>query len=130
MEPISWPEHCRWFGEKRADPACRIYVVLDDTGEPIGQVRFDGLPARAAEVAVTIEPRRRSRGLGSLALRAACRRLREDGGPGEVVAHVKPDNRASLRAFEKAGFAREGVVTIEGQTAVRLRFGGHEEPTL
>ena len=37
-----------------------------------------------------------------------------------VLAHVKPENVGSVRAFEGAGFRRRGLVQIKGHQAMQL----------
>jgi RimJ/RimL family protein N-acetyltransferase len=62
-----------------------------------------------ATLAVSVFPEERGRGLASRAMRlAAAWGLRELGLP-RVVAEAAPDNTASIRAIEKAGFRREGL---------------------
>jgi RimJ/RimL family protein N-acetyltransferase len=62
-----------------------------------------------ATLAVSVFPEERGRGVASRALRlAAIWGLRELG-LSRVVAEVAPDNVASIRAIEKAGFRREGL---------------------
>jgi RimJ/RimL family protein N-acetyltransferase len=62
-----------------------------------------------ATLAVSVFPEERGRGVASRALRlAAIWGLRELG-LSRVVAEAAPDNVASIRAIEKAGFRREGL---------------------
>ena len=105
-DPIPWEEHLAWFGRKYTDGQCRMYIVEAD-GLRVGQVRFDIDADGRAEVDVSIAAECRGRGYGAEALRLGSSRLFLDTGCTEVVAHIKPDNAASARAFEKAGFVAD-----------------------
>lgn len=118
-DPIPWEAHIRWFEASRADTSCFMYIVEDDKGLPLGQVRFTRSGVDA-EVHISLAAEVRGRGLGRRALQEACDRYLKDGGPGPVIAYVKPDNPASIRAFEAAGFERVGGVIRNGNPAVKL----------
>ncbi len=118
-DPIPWERHVRWFAERQRDSGCAMYIVVDASGEPIGQVRFT-LSGSQADIHVSISKGHRGRGLGARALRVACGRYVADCGPVRIVAHVRPNNMASVRAFEAGGFRRLGAVTIRGNRAIRL----------
>jgi RimJ/RimL family protein N-acetyltransferase len=118
-ETIPWEDHVAWFRAKRADPNCYMYVVLDHLGCPIGQVRVDVQPTGEGEVDISIARDRRGRGCGSAALTLACGQMLPSYVK-RVVAYIKPGNAASVRSFEKAGFARDGFRRIRGRAAVRM----------
>lgn len=120
-EPIPWQEHLAWFRAKRADPRRVIFIVLDYAQRPIGQVRFEP-PDEAGnvEVIISIASEHRGQGHGVGAIRAACdvyRRLRL---AKRITAYIKPENVASQKAFEKAGFVRQGTGTLRNHEAVCL----------
>lgn len=120
-QPIPWEEHVAWFHAKRADPQRAMFIVLDDAQRPIGQVRFEPEDADGgAEVIISIAGDHRGRGLGTEALRAACEAYRPLGLARRVMAYIKPENVASIRIFEKAGFAPRGRTQFRGHEAVCL----------
>lgn len=100
---ISWDEHAAWFADK-LDNAL-IYIAEDQQGKPVGQFRIDWLRDGDAQVDVSVASEKRGCGIAAaLILKAVQAAFRET----ELVrlhAYVKPENRASVRAFEKAGFA-------------------------
>lgn len=118
--PIPWDKHVAWFRDRRSDPNCYMCLVLDNEGVPVGQVRLDVVDGRRVEVHINIAPDRHGRGYGAEALRIVCRRFREVRNVSEVVAHIKPDNTASIRAFEKAGFVSQGRTQVRGHEAIRM----------
>lgn len=118
-DPIPWEEHRAWFGRKYGDAQCRMYILEAD-GLPAGQVRFEVDPEGRAEVDISIAAECRSRGYGAEALRLAAARFFADTDCTDLVAHIKPGNAASVRAFEKAGFAADGAGHGTEHDAVRM----------
>lgn len=118
--PIPWEEHVAWFRRKRGDPNCHMYVLSDRNGHPFGQVRFDIRDDGSAEVHISIERDQRGRGLGAEALRLACTRFFTAADVQQIVAHIKPENVPSIRAFEKAGFVHQGMKRVKGHKAVHM----------
>ena len=63
-----------------------------------------------AEIGYWLVPRARGRGIGSLAVGLLARWAVNEAGLARVEAYVVPDNIASQRVLEKAGFRREGLL--------------------
>lgn len=119
--PIEWDEHVSWFRARREDPSSRIYVV-EESGDAVGVVRFELDGSGDAVVSVNVAPSARGRGLGPRALRQACALVADDEAVATVTAYIKPENTASLRAFDQAGFACTGPGAIEGTEAVVMTW--------
>jgi len=118
--PIPWERHVDWFRAKFRDPNCFVYVVLNGQEEPIGQVRFDVRLDGTAEVSVSLAKEQRGRGYGRVAIQRACADLIHTVPVAQFVAHVRPENVASMRAFGKAGFVEQGNEVIKGCQALRM----------
>ena len=116
-DPIAWDEHERWFAGRLKNPRAVIYVGENRNGEPVGNVRFDLDDARAT-LSVSVAPQFRGRGWGKELIWFATRTLLRSRFTDRIDAFVKPDNEASLRLFESAGFRRTGADTVAGQPAV------------
>lgn len=116
---VSPDDHHRWLTMKLNDPACALFIVLADSA-PIGQVRLDRLDDELAEVSIGLAPEARGRGVGREALRLVAEDARSRLGVTTLSALVKPDNVASLRSFEAAGFSEfrrdEDVVELRRPT--------------
>ena len=112
--PVDFDEHKAWFELKLGDPNCIMYMAEID-GRPIGQIRYD-VDNGIAEVSVVVAPEVRGRGLGALLIQRGC----EEAGLARYVAHVLPENGASLKAFMKSGFSPAGIDIIDGVTLERL----------
>ena len=118
--PIPWESHLRWFDAKLHDPASAIFVGLDPEGVPFGQVRFDWNDQGVAEIDVNVAQRRRHCGQGGALIRRAVQELLATSAVRSVHARVKPQNQASLRAFEKAGFDLAGSSRVGDPESVLL----------
>ena len=66
------------------------------------------------------EPNALRRGYGSASLALAAAHLLDIPGVARVQGDPGPDNKASLRAFEKAGFERHGPITTPDGPAVYM----------
>src|SRR4051812_22540405 len=62
-EPIAWESHVTWFTARRADRTCRMHVITDAAGTPLGQLRID-FYLDHAEVHLSIAAEQRGRGVG------------------------------------------------------------------
>jgi UDP-2,4-diacetamido-2,4,6-trideoxy-beta-L-altropyranose hydrolase len=119
-DAIEWDGHVAWFEARLQSIDSVLYVVSNDASQPIGQVRFDAGPDGDLEIGVSLAAAFRGQGRGREVIDRACRTILEQRPGARLVAHVKPDNRASLMAFEAAGFERRGTVQIKGCDAIRL----------
>ncbi len=103
-------EHRAWLELVIDHPGERLFVIEDD-GEPVGQVRVQRQESGEAEVHIGLAPEARGRGLGRAVLDLAA----GEAGAEVLVAHVLADNERSLRAFAGAGFterSREGRTVL------------------
>jgi RimJ/RimL family protein N-acetyltransferase len=119
FESASIPRHRHeeWFARRLADPEGDFLIVESD-GVPVGQARFEGTPTTLGYL---VGPASRGRGLASPLLVAAGRQHFRRHPAGEVIALVKPDNRASVRALDLAGF--EPMDPMDGALRFRSRAG-------
>jgi N-acetylneuraminate synthase len=115
---IPWPEHQAWLMARLADPRTAFYMLEDDGGHTVAQVRYERRTPDVAEVHITVAPEYRGRGLAAAALQATVPQAMADLQVRRVDATVKVGNLPSLRAFERSGFTRD---TVDGDL-VRLRF--------
>jgi RimJ/RimL family protein N-acetyltransferase len=103
----------RWRTGKSAP-----FVIADATTDaPVGLLSLHvGDDDEVGELAITVFPQERGRGVASRALRlGAIWGLREVGLQ-RVFAEAAVENVASARAIERAGFQREGVLRAHCKT--------------
>lgn len=100
---ISWEEHKQWFRQslERTD---RSLLIAQDAEIPVGVLRFDRLDD-VVEVSVFLDPAKMGRGYGTAILQAGITWARQHLAGAKVMrAQIRPDNVASSKVFEKAGF--------------------------
>jgi RimJ/RimL family protein N-acetyltransferase len=108
-------EECMAAGEDR-----RPFAITDAaTGEVIGSIDLRINRLKTGHVGYWVAAHARGRGVASDALRALSRWALEDLELGRVELLTDPDNVASQRVAESAGFQREAVLR-----AVLLQRGG------
>jgi spore coat polysaccharide biosynthesis predicted glycosyltransferase SpsG/L-amino acid N-acyltransferase YncA len=112
---VDWPFHQAWFAYKLRQGA-RLYIV-ELEGEPSGYIRFDetGNPAEY-EVAVGLLARARNLGVGRRLIELASQ-LNEALGARSLIARIRPQNAASIKAFEAAGFVSDSRNPISQSSA-------------
>jgi RimJ/RimL family protein N-acetyltransferase len=116
--PIARDEHGRWWEGLMADPA-RHLLVAELAGRPVGQIRLTRTEPAAFEVGITVAPAERGRGLAVRILRAGAAEARARGAE-RLLARIRPENVASVRAFERAGYCLTGSDVVNGQPALCL----------
>jgi RimJ/RimL family protein N-acetyltransferase len=116
-------EHARWYTRAVDDPGRRIAIGEVD-GEAVGMVRVD-VQSGVGTVSLAVAPEHRGHGHGTSLLRALDRAVRADCQVRALVAHVRPGNAASLRAFAAAGYESAGQAP---DGLVRLVHRSMEEP--
>lgn len=127
--PILWEAHKAWFARKVDDPNVLLLVFESEEGEPVGQVRFERQADGEVIIGLSVDSSFRGRGLASQLIREACAvfqaNWRSPVEVGQVVpisAYVKPDNKPSIRAFERAGFTYSHESRKFGVESVCLTF--------
>lgn len=103
---VTPPEHRKWLSGRLADPGTRLWIA-ERAGTAIGQVRVD-VADGIGTVSVAVAPSQRGRGFGSAVLRAMVVEMEPEAGVRRLRALAHAENTASIRAFERAGFHRQG----------------------
>jgi len=102
------PEHRIWH-------ALWVLQLNDAGGKIVGSLAFKGLDEKGmVEIGYGINPGYEGKGLMTEAVTAVVRWASEQPGVLSVEAETEPDNIASQRVLEKAGFVPKGVVGTEG----------------
>lgn len=123
-ESIPWEEHVEWYADVMADPD-RLLFVTQYEGRDCGVVRYDLDDGTAeAEISIALQPEFRGKHIGRGVIRFTSLSILERTGVETVVAHVRPGNQPSLKAFRSAGYVEKGKETLRGEGMVRLEFDG------
>jgi aminoglycoside 6'-N-acetyltransferase len=111
------PEVARWWGMPGDEfpwdepEATRLTIEVD--GGVAGLIQFSEEPEpryRHASVDLFLDPDLHGHGLGTEALGRVVRHLVDERGHHRVTIDPANDNEAAIRAYEKAGFRRVGVM--------------------
>ena len=100
-KPIPWPEHQEWFGQRVRSGASRLFV-LEASGLPVGQIRFDQAAGETA-IDYSLDEIVRGRGWGGRLLSMGMEIIQETG-PVDLSAAVKAGNPRSHAVFRRLGF--------------------------
>jgi RimJ/RimL family protein N-acetyltransferase len=102
-------------------PWSTTFLILnDDTGRIVGGCGFKTAPEQGrVEVGYGVAPAVQGQGAATAALKELVR-LAFASGASEVLAEVAPDNQASTRVVQKAGFENVGSgIDIQNERVVR-----------
>jgi UDP-2,4-diacetamido-2,4,6-trideoxy-beta-L-altropyranose hydrolase len=114
---ISQQEHDSWFHHQLRDPACAVYLGVDEQDRPVGQVRFQRHGAEEADVSLNLSKDWRGLGLGSLLLSKGLETITRETPVRVVHAWIKERNLVSKHVFAKAGFGAGGLENVKGHSA-------------
>ncbi|MEO9576115.1 MAG: UDP-2,4-diacetamido-2,4,6-trideoxy-beta-L-altropyranose hydrolase [Tateyamaria sp.] len=101
-KPPSFDEHSAWFDGRMTPMDQEPFYIVDAGGAEAGFVRLDAAQGQSHEVSILIAPSAQGRGLAKAALGLV--RLAHP--MRNISAEVHPDNIASQKLFERAGYRR------------------------
>lgn len=102
---VLWESHRQWYQKTLTDAKKKILIAENEEGK-IGMVRFDyqEIP-NSAEININLNPSFRGRGFAQSVLNSACDYGFSQLGLNRIYAEIKKVNTASIKIFERAGFA-------------------------
>jgi RimJ/RimL family protein N-acetyltransferase len=112
--PVHERDHASWFESIRHRPDAVIFAIRTaETGELIGSCQLRDIDPRHATAELQIRigaSEARDRGYGTEAVRMLLAHAFRDLNLQRVQLHVFADNPRAIRAYEKAGMRREGLL--------------------
>jgi UDP-2,4-diacetamido-2,4,6-trideoxy-beta-L-altropyranose hydrolase len=102
-DEIPFEEHEKWFYEAIKNPNRNIFIIMDENFNDIGTIRFDK-KGKHALVNIIIGWDFVGKGYGSLGIMRGSIDYLNNFEVGYIIAEIKKDNLASIKAFEKAGY--------------------------
>lgn len=116
------PENVRWFFADQPDGELHLAIADPATDAVLGSVGLlRPVPeARRAELGYWVAAGHRRRGVAVAAVRLLAERAFADHGVHRLEIHAHPDNVASRRVAEKAGFRLEGILRAYEDVKGRL----------
>ena len=121
--PIPYKDHKDWFFRKFNAPDMCIFIIIDQNNHEVGYIRFN-IASDQAEISVSVDRSERGRGIGAAAIRLGSERILALGRVNRVLAHIKRDNRGSVKTFQRAGYEQIGTKTMSGITAHEMAYIG------
>jgi len=108
---ISYDEHKTWFRERVKDQKCVMYMAYCSERK-IGLIRFEDGEERV-KTSVMLNPDYWGKGFSSKLIRLATEKFVSENKPNkQIIAEIKKDNVASIKAFQKAGFKESHVTFV------------------
>jgi RimJ/RimL family protein N-acetyltransferase len=98
------------------DARCSFWIASNHDLEQVGVVRFDCEHGEVT-ISLSVAPHARGMGYGRKIIESACDRVFQSSAANLVRALIKPTNKASIKAFERAGFHRDVGTRVKGQPA-------------
>jgi len=127
--PIPWENHQAWFADKMNDPNSLMFIAEDEQGRPIGQFRLDRRSPGTGEVAISIASDARGAGYGTRLIELGVSEIFSTTGIARLLAYIRPENQASIRSFEGAGFNRQNETRVKGCSAIEYVRDRDEQST-
>jgi len=103
--PIQYQKHINWYNKKITDINSFLYI-FEQNNKPVGQIRFDKEDC-SFTIDYSIDKYYRGLGLGSIIIKQGVEKLLKElisNSSFMLVAHVKEENIASAKVFEKMNF--------------------------
>lgn len=116
---IRWDQHVVWFTNCLASSQHFIFIGTVANDIPVGQVRFEIIQDKAV-ISVSLDQSTRGCGYASRLISLGANVLFRNTAVVEIDAYIKPQNEASRRAFERAGFSELKPTVICGHQALHL----------
>jgi UDP-2,4-diacetamido-2,4,6-trideoxy-beta-L-altropyranose hydrolase len=111
---IPWATHEQWFRERLRDPDARLFIATE--ADAIGLVRFQ-CAGEEAVISVVMAPESRGRGLAAPLILLGSDTLFRETDVRLIHAYIRPGNRGSRGAFQRAGFRHVGQAEVRGEQA-------------
>jgi UDP-2,4-diacetamido-2,4,6-trideoxy-beta-L-altropyranose hydrolase len=111
---IPLDDHMEWYKDKLASSDTHFWIIEHDQ-VPVAQIRYDRVHRTEAKISFSVARDHRGRGIGTktvtLTFEMACKEL----GAKHIKGIVFSSNKASQRAFIKAGFRNVGQERVSGK---------------
>ena len=117
--PISYQEHVSWFNQKVQDKATTMLIFEDNAQNRVGLVRIENRSQPV--IGINVAPLARGKGYASTMILEACHFYFDTFEVKEIYAYIKNENKASIKAFKKAGFEQIESLIYAGFDTVLMK---------
>lgn len=123
QKPFDWESHCQWLQRKLKEDYARLYIAYKN-GQACGQLRIDP----GGEISIAIAADFRGQGLAPQIIQTGIQLYQAEFQTNKpIIARVKPENPASLKSFQKAGFEifHDSGLNSNDYISLRLKNDGN-----
>ena len=117
IRPFTWEQTELYLRDRLEGGAGGVYFAVAEPEKLayLGEISLTGIDAtaRKANLTLVLKPECRDRGIGTEALRLMLAYAFDSLNLERVALRVHADNARAIRAYEKAGFVREGCLRNE-----------------
>ena len=104
-ELIPWEQHILWFDKQLANDSSYLLITEDTHQNQYGVVRFSlDQSSNEATISISLDQTCRGKGLAPIIINKAADFLFQKYHQYSIIAWIKPQNKASLQSFIRAGF--------------------------
>ena len=108
-EKIKWDDHVNWYNQAINDKNFVFYIVTNNRGEFLGQIRYK-LSKNTAVISISLSSTIIGRGLSKdIAKNSLTKLTEEEKGIDTIVAMVSLNNAVSKKMFQSLGFIEVGI---------------------
>ena len=119
---ISLADHKEWFSNVLSDNSSPFLIIEGEKHEgnwvPIAQVRF----SREGVINMSLDNKFRGQHLATPAIQQAIEYAKNTLNVDVITAYIKPENIASRKVFEKAGFHLQREATVKGSASLEYTY--------
>jgi len=101
---VEWGEHINWMASVVLGQSNKVLFVIKNQNLPIGQIRFDFLDEKEAEVSIAVLNDFRGKGLAQFAFKKGLSEVLKEKKLETLKAVINEENRGSVAFFEKLKF--------------------------
>lgn len=103
-QTISWKEHINWILPIILGTSNKSIFVIKNLKIPIGQIRFNWINNKEAEISISILKEFQGRGFATKTLKLAIKEAKRQKKIKRLIAEIKKKNSSSIKLFEKLNF--------------------------
>lgn len=108
-EKIKWDDHVNWYSQAINDKNFVFYIVTNNRGEFLGQIRYE-LSKNTAVISISLSSKIIGRGLSKDIAKSSLTKLAEEKKEIDtIVALVSLNNLVSKKLFQSLGFIEVGI---------------------
>lgn len=103
-QTVDWKEHVEWISPIISGKSNKELFMIKNLETPIGQIRFDWMKNKKAEISISILKGFQGKGFAVKSLSLAVEQAKKENKTKSLIAVIHEENLASRKLFEKLNF--------------------------